>query len=56
VAKAYGVLRAMGLFCARHTFYVDVDGKILYVDTDVKPNSAGDDLVERLRALGVRHR
>ena len=35
---------------------VSPDGKILYVDTDVKSNSAGDDLVERLRALGVRHR
>ena len=54
VAKSYGVLRAMGLFAARHTFYVGVDGKILFVDTHVKADTAGDDLVERLRALGVR--
>ena len=54
MAKSYGVLRAMGLFAARHTFYVGVDGKILFVDTHVKTDTAGDDLVERLQALGVR--
>ncbi len=54
MAKSYDVLRAMGLFAARHTFYVGVDGKILFVDTHVKTDTAGDDLVERLRALGVK--
>ena len=44
----------MGLFAARHTFYVGVDGKILFVDNHVKTDTAGDDLVERLQALGVR--
>ena len=50
------MLRAVGLFAARHTFYIGVEGKILYVDTDVKPDSAGDALVERLKALGVKQR
>ena len=56
VAKAYGVARAFGLFAARHTFYIGVDGRILHVDTKVKPDTAGDDLVDRLRALEIRRR
>jgi peroxiredoxin Q/BCP len=55
-AKAYGVLRAMGVFAARHTFYIGVDGKILYVDTSVKPDTAGEDLAARLETLGITHR
>jgi peroxiredoxin Q/BCP len=55
-ARAYGVLRAMGLYAARHTFYIGVDGKILHVDTNVNPDTAGEDLVERLGSLGVRRR
>lgn len=51
-ARAYGVLKA-GLFAARHTFYIGADGAILFIDTKVKPASAGDDLVARLEALGV---
>ena len=56
MAKAYGVLRAVGLFAARHTVYIGADGKILYVDTKVKPDTAGEDLAERLQALGVKRR
>jgi peroxiredoxin Q/BCP len=56
VARAYGVLRAMGLFAARHTFYIGVDGKVMYVDTQVKPDTAGEDLVRRLQTLGVERR
>jgi peroxiredoxin Q/BCP len=56
VARAYGVLRAMNLFAARQTFYIGADGKVLYVDGNVKPNSAGEDLAERLRILRVRRR
>ena len=53
VAKAYGVLRAFGLYAARHTIYIGVDGKILYIDRDVKTGSAGEDLADRLAELGV---
>lgn len=56
MAKAYGVLRAVGLFAARHTFYIGTDGKILYIDTKVKPDTAGDDLAERLQALEIKRR
>lgn len=52
-AKAYGVLRMMGLYAARHTFYIGKDGKILYIDTDVTPATAGEDLVKHLERLGI---
>jgi len=55
-ARAYGVARMFGLYAARHTFYVGPDGKIAWIDSKVRPSSAGADLVERLGALGVpRH-
>jgi peroxiredoxin Q/BCP len=56
VAREYGVLRAMGLFAARHTFYIGEDGKTLYVDTKVQPWTAGRDLAKRLAELGIRRR
>ena len=56
MARAYGVLRAFGMYAARHTFYIDRDGTILYIDRSVRPRTAGADLAERLETLGVpRH-
>lgn len=52
VARAYGVLRASG-FPARRTFFIGKDGRILDVDSDVRPASHGADVAERLAALGV---
>jgi len=49
VSRAYGVLR-MG-FAARHTFYIGPDGKLLYVDRQVNPKTAGEDVAKRLEAL-----
>jgi len=51
-AKAYGVLR-LGTFAARWTFYIGPDGRIAYIDEDVKPLSAGADAAKRLAALKV---
>jgi peroxiredoxin Q/BCP len=50
-AKAYGVLS--GGFAARHTFYIGLDGKILFVDREVQAGTAGQDAVRRLTELGV---
>jgi len=50
-ARAFGVARVWGLFAARHTFYIGVDGKLLHVDRHVSPRTAGDDLVARLETL-----
>ncbi len=54
-AKAYGVLGAMG-FASRWTFFIGKDGRILYIDKDVKPATAGADIAARLSALGVEKR
>jgi thioredoxin-dependent peroxiredoxin len=52
-AESYGVrIPILGL-AKRWTFYIDKDGRILFVDKDVKPDTAGDDVAARLAALGV---
>ena len=51
MSGAYGVLK-MG-FAARNTFYIGPDGRVLYVDREVKPKTAGEDVAKRLEALGV---
>jgi peroxiredoxin Q/BCP len=54
VAKAYGVVHGLRLWPERWTFYIGVDGKILYVDRQVRAQSAGEDVVRRLKQLNVR--
>jgi len=51
-ARAYGVLR-LGLFAARRTFVIGMDGRILDVLDEVRCASAGADLVARFEATGV---
>lgn len=53
VAKAYGVIPAGGQYASRWTFYIGPDGRILYVDRQVKAASHGEEVVARLAALGV---
>ncbi len=53
-AKAYGVF-TMG-FAKRHTFYIDVDGRIAHIDQAVKPSSSAEDMVANLEKLGVARR
>ncbi len=55
-AAAFGVLAYEGQYAARHTFYIGSDGRILYVDREVKPSTAGEDTVKRLEALGIKPR
>jgi peroxiredoxin Q/BCP len=43
----------MGLYASRRTFYIGADGKILYIDTDVNTQTAGEDLYRRLGQLGI---
>jgi peroxiredoxin Q/BCP len=40
----------------RWTFYIGPDGKILYIDKNVTPPTAGADVVKRLAELGVKKR
>ena len=52
-ARAYGVLKAMGLYAARNTIYISADGKILRIDTDVSPKTAGADMAAALAELEI---
>ncbi len=52
-AAAYGVLGPRGL-ALRWTFYIGPDRKILFIDKDVKPASAGIDLAAKLGELNVK--
>ena len=53
VAEAYGVVTAERALPFRWTFIIGGDGKILKVDKEVSPSSAGLDLVADLKELGV---
>ena len=52
VAAAYGVLSEQG-YAMRHTIYIGPDGKILFIDREVSPATAGADVAARLQALGI---
>ena len=51
-AKAYGVLNARGM-ASRWTYYIGKDGKILAIDTAVKPATSAEDMVAKLDELKV---
>jgi len=53
VARAYGVVHGIRLWPERWTFYIGKDGKILYVDKQIKTQTAGEDVIKRLQELGV---
>ena len=51
VAEAYGVVHSGREVAERWTFYIGKDGKILYVDRQVKAQSAAEDVVSKLKEL-----
>jgi len=42
-----------GKYPARHTIYIGQDGKVMKVDRQVSPGTAGEDLAAHLETLGV---
>ena len=56
-ATAYGVLRDfggdIGSLPQRWTFYIGGDGRILKIDREVNPSTAGQDQVAALQELNV---
>jgi len=55
-AEPYGVLMPVVGVAKRWTFYIGRDGKVLFVDKDVKVDTAGADIAARLAELGVARR
>ena len=53
VALAYGVVNDERPVAFRWTYIIGPDGKILRVDKQVSPSTAGQDLVAHLTELGV---
>ena len=56
VAKTYGVVDEDQPFASRWTFYIGIDGRILYVDKQVNPTTAGKTIAAKLAELGVPKR
>ena len=52
VAKAYDVLNFFKV-ASRVTFYISKEGKILYIDEDISPKTAAEDIAERLKVLAI---
>ena len=51
-AKDYEVLAFYGV-PKRHTFYIDKNGKILFIETNINPDTSAEDMAAKLEELGV---
>ena len=56
VAHAYGAIETGRNMASRWTFYIGVDGKILYIDKNVKPATHADDVAKKIEELHVAKR
>jgi peroxiredoxin Q/BCP len=56
IATAYGVIDQQRQYPARWTYYIGPDGKIIAIDKQVKPATSGQDIVAKLKELGVAER
>jgi len=56
VARRFGVIGFGGLYSKRWTFYIDAEGILRAIDKDVAPETAGADIVGKLRALDFPRR
>jgi peroxiredoxin Q/BCP len=53
VARAYGVTGTIQKWASRWTFYIGIDGKILFIDKNVHPLTHADDVAAKLKELGM---
>ena len=56
MAKAYGVVDEDQPFASRWTYYIGIDGRILYIDKQVSPSNHGKAIAAKLAELGVPRR
>jgi peroxiredoxin Q/BCP len=54
-AEAFGVLHMLG-FAKRHTVYIGTDGRVLKIDTEVRPETSAEDMAATLGELGIARR
>lgn len=52
IAAAYGVLNDRGV-ANRWTFYIGKDGHVAAIDKAVKPETSAEDMISKLKELGV---
>ena len=52
-ATAYGVLNPEWGMANRWTFYIDKEGRIAAIDETVKAATSGEDMLAKLKELGV---
>lgn len=55
-AAAYNVLMPVVGLAKRHTIYIGKDGRILKIDTAIKPDTSAEDMARTLGELGVDKR
>ena len=53
VAADYGVVGPLRPFPRRWTFFIDSDGIIVHIDTEVTPATAGPAIADTLEQLGI---
>jgi peroxiredoxin Q/BCP len=53
VATKYGVLMPNGQMANRWTFYIDKTGKVVAIDTTVRPATSAEDMIAKLAELKV---
>ncbi len=53
VAKAYGVVHGERKVAERWTFYIDKEGVIKAIDKKINTKSAGSDVAEKIKELGI---
>jgi thioredoxin-dependent peroxiredoxin len=53
VATKYGVLMPNGQMANRWTFYIDKTGKVVAIDTAVRPQTSAEDMIAKLAELKV---
>jgi peroxiredoxin Q/BCP len=56
VARAYGVVAGDRSTASRWTFFIGKDGKILFIDKSGATGTQGQEIVNRLRELGITKR
>lgn len=56
VARAYGVLAGGRRTALRWTFYIGIDGRIVFIDKAVIADGHGEEVPARLKTLGLARR